>query len=142
MKKRVALLVVVIVWSYCSCQKEKYDTINEECINSYIPLLEQSTCLEGRIAEYLFQGQLVYLISEGNCIADGTTTVIDHECEVLGFLGGITGNCEINNEDFCRNAEFRRNVWSFNWYHLYDFVHNGEHISSIIAAINDKINNK
>ena len=39
-----------------------------------------------------------------------TSEVIDFECNSLGFLGGISGNTEINAENF-ENATFESIIW-------------------------------
>jgi hypothetical protein len=39
-----------------------------------------------------------------------TSSVIDSDCNTLGYLGGLMGNKTINGENF-RNADFKETVW-------------------------------
>lgn len=56
------------------------------------------------------QGKTVYVFDPGNCGADMTSEVIDSDCNSLGFLGGISGNFEINGGDFS-DAIFQITTW-------------------------------
>lgn len=55
-------------------------------------------------------GKTVYVFDQGPCGNDMTSEVVDSECKNLGYLGGITGNKEINGQDFS-SAEFVKTIW-------------------------------
>lgn len=99
------LFILVLV----SCQPIKYGT--PTCIKSKILEFETQCCNEGaNVKEYKFQGEKVYVFDPGTCGADMTSQVFSENCSSLGYLGGITGNSEINGEDFS-NADFAKTCW-------------------------------
>lgn len=53
---------------------------------------------------------MVYVFDPGTCGDDMTSEVVDSECNSIGFLGGISGNMEINGEDFS-TATFESLTW-------------------------------
>lgn len=63
------------------------------------------------VKEFIFQGKTVYVLSEGNCIANSGAEVIDSDCNHLGYLGGFVGNIEINGVEFSPNATLIRTIW-------------------------------
>lgn len=83
-----------------------------DCIQERIEDFEtNSICDDGSsVKEYKFQGEIVYLFENGNCGADLASRVFDSECNELGWIGGISGNTEINGEEFS-NASYRKTVW-------------------------------
>ncbi|MGC4058512.1 MAG: hypothetical protein QM743_10410 [Chitinophagaceae bacterium] len=61
------------------------------------------SCPQGNsVKQYLFQGKKVYVVAPGNCGAgeEWWWTVMDDQCNEIGYLGGFAGNTRINNEDF------------------------------------------
>lgn len=79
----------------------------EEKILSYD---ENAACDDPSVNEYVFQGNTVFSFEPGTCGADMMAEVYDCECNLLGTLGGITGNTKINDEAFSY-AVFVQVVW-------------------------------
>jgi hypothetical protein len=107
------ILIIVAVLSL-SCFKVDLMRDVPDCIEAKIRDFTkiESTCDSGsEVNEYLFQGETVYSFFEGNCGSDSGTQVFDHECNFIGFLGGIANLKEINGEDFDSNAVFIGKVW-------------------------------
>jgi len=107
--KKISTILLLVVLSIASCKEEK---LEPNCLNNRISDLEDSPCDEGvQISLFEFQEEHVYLLEQGNCIADGTTEVVDNQCNTLGFLGGLAGSNEINGVNFYENATFIEVVW-------------------------------
>ncbi|RUA34055.1 MAG: hypothetical protein DSY77_07110 [Bacteroidetes bacterium] len=107
--RKISILVILVVLIVTSC---KDSNIDPSCLNDKINELEDISCEDGvQITLYEFQGQNVYLLELGNCIADGSTEVVDASCRTLGFLGGLAGSNEIDGLDFYENAIFIEVVW-------------------------------
>ena len=83
MKYSAYLFMSLLFWS---CSKSQPD-----CLASEILAFQeaQASCLGASIVEYSFQGNRVYGFSDGECIIDGGTTILDENCEQLCFIGGI-----------------------------------------------------
>lgn len=82
------------------------------CINSKVTQFKSQACSTGAsVKEYLFQNQIVYSFDPGLCGGDLATYILSDDCDTLGFLGGITGNTDINGVPFS-NAVFRGTVWN------------------------------
>ncbi len=67
-------------------------------------------CEDRSVGQYEFQGAMTYVMSPGTCGADMGADVFDEQCNLLGMLGGITGNTTINGGDFSK-AVFVQLVW-------------------------------
>jgi hypothetical protein len=108
--KKIPVILLFVALTIGSCKEEK---LEPSCLNDNITELEDSPCEEGvQISLFEFQGGNVYLLEPGNCIADGTTEVIDVECKSLGFLGGLAGSSDINGLNFYENSTFIKVVWN------------------------------
>ena len=96
-----------------SCNRDGIAPGTPKCIEDKIVEFEANKlCADGaKVDHYTFQGESVYAFEQGNCGADLTTEIMNENCETIGFLGGITGNIEINGENF-GNAIFQNNVWT------------------------------
>ena len=109
--KKLLLPLFVLAFLAGGCEKiaDCPDCIYEKVID----FSKDHICNDGSsgVAEYLFQGQFVYVFSDGTCGADMGATVYSSECEKIGFLGGFTGNLIINDVVFYENAVFKRNIW-------------------------------
>jgi len=108
MKNIILVAFTLSILSFSSCKK----TESSACINSKIEIFKNGDICEttANIKKYKFQNKDVYVFDSGNCGADMTSSVIDINCNILGYLGGITGNTKINNEDFS-NAIFIKTIW-------------------------------
>jgi len=110
--KLLPFIFLAIIFS-SGCKKSGCSETTD-CVQAAIKQFKSSStaCSHGAsIKEYTFQGKKVYVYTDGNCIADGGSTVTDANCNYLGFLGGIGGMTKINGEDFS-SAVYQRTLWS------------------------------
>lgn len=90
---------------------EKYCHVSD-CIDSKIDDFKTSVQYENAsVKEYSFQGELAYVFDSGSGIVDGAAQVYDAECNLIGYLGGLTGNTKINGVEFHSNAKYKRTLW-------------------------------
>ncbi len=102
-----------------SCNKKEHKTeeigrCGNTCIDSKIVQFSQSSQIcdsTASVKRYTFQTQGVYLFDQGNCGADFTISVLNENCDTLGYLNGFAGNTQINGVDFYQNAVFEYEVW-------------------------------
>lgn len=81
-------------------------------MNDKLEQFQTECCPQGAsLNKYHFQNDVVYKFDMGTCGNDLTMTVINQNCDTLGYLGGIAGNEIINGEPFS-NAHFIETVWS------------------------------
>ncbi len=115
MKREATLIFILIltIIGFTSCQKLDIEEDTPKCIGNLIKDFDkEQSCDNGvNVKKYTFQGETVYVFDPGNCGADMTSEVIDSDCNSLGFLGGISGNIEINGEEFS-NAIFVSLTWA------------------------------
>lgn len=103
----VFLIVFLPLSLITSCGKEKAE--KSACIKSEIrSFYKDRPCGDAIVKEYLFQGRNVFVFDPGTCGADMTASVLDNNCTILGYLGGISGNNTINGEDFSHAKFIRR----------------------------------
>lgn len=108
--KIINLTLILALGIFISCIKLEKGSPN--CIKSKIrELKKQSDCKDISVKEYLFQGKTVYVLNEGSCITDGIASVINENCEIIGYLGGFAGFSEVNGEKFS-NATFIKTTWT------------------------------
>ncbi len=109
--KKIFLLLVIGLISLSACQKNDFGL--SDCLNQKIEDFKNGeyACSEdANVKEYEFLGEKVYVFNPGTCGADMTSEVIDKDCNSLGFLGGISGNAEINGTNFSE-AIARKIIW-------------------------------
>lgn len=108
---KLAILIIVMICLH-SCNKLDIENGTPKCVKNKIKNFDKDQeCEDGvNVKKYAFQGETVYVFNPGNCGADQVEEAIDSECNSLGNLGGISGNTEINGEDFS-NAIFKSTVW-------------------------------
>jgi len=108
MKKLFALMLLAAITVSCSDIEKDVPG----CIKSEIRKFRSDlACDEGAtVEEYLFQGKTVYVFNSGSCLCDGASAVWSEDCEMIGSLGGFSGNTIINGESFS-NAVYQRTVW-------------------------------
>ena len=63
------------------------------------------------VKEFKWDGRAVFVFDEGICIADGQSAVLDANCKVLGYLGGIAGNSKIEGKEWA-GAVYVQTIWS------------------------------
>ena len=106
----VAVPIAIAFLALYSCHKE--DLAISGCIQDKIKYFNNYSCDSGaNVMEYYFLGKPVYVFSMGACGGDLFEDVLDADCNMLGSLGGITGNTKIDHVDFS-TAEYKRTVWS------------------------------
>ena len=104
----LTLLAMMILFG---CEKYNPAANTPECVaDSIKDFSKDAWCEDIKIEEYLFQGGYVYCYDPGTCVNDMDTKVVDANCNVLGYLGGFSGNDIINGESFT-SAQFIRTVW-------------------------------
>jgi hypothetical protein len=90
----------------------KGDDLVASCIHDKIATFSTEACPSGAtVKSYIFQSNTVYVFDFGPCGADMALPVLNNNCDTLGFLGGISGNTMINNQEFS-TAEYVGLVWS------------------------------
>lgn len=109
--KTIKLLLIVSFIFVLGC--EEIDKNCPDCIyNKAREFSKNPICNTGSsVSEWLFQGQSVFVFTDGNCGADLGAAVYDRNCEPLGYLGGIAGNLKINDIEFYSNATRIRLIW-------------------------------
>ena len=106
--KVICLILLSIFTISCNKIGNSPDCIQEK-INDF---KKTAFCEDGsKVKEYKLQGEIVYLFENGNCGADLASGVFDSECNELGWIGGLTGNTEINGVEFS-TANYRKTIWS------------------------------
>jgi hypothetical protein len=106
---RIYVLLGLTLFTNCS---QQIAPGTPSCIEGKIKDFKKSgICDTGKeVAKYLYQNKNVYSFSKGVCGADLASEVLDAYCNSLGFLGGLSGNTEINGDDFS-SAQFVAIVW-------------------------------
>lgn len=101
-------LLLLLSGSLLACTKYNAPS----CINQHIRDFEKNQACDTKahVKKYLFQEQEVYVFFPGYCIADATSNVYDENCNVIGTLGGLTGNTMVNGQDFS-NAKYLEKIW-------------------------------
>jgi hypothetical protein len=113
MNKLVLVILTIVATTISSCQLD-IEHGTPGCIQAKIKDFSDKgiQCETGKsVNKYSFQGMTVYVFEPGICGSDMAADVFDSNCNNLGFLGGIAGNTEINEEDFS-NAVFIETVWN------------------------------
>jgi hypothetical protein len=104
-------LILISLLALIACRHLDVPEKAPACIERKIAAFLPETCEEGAsVKEYLFQNRKVYVFDHGTCGADMTSEVADERCNTLGYLGGITGNTQINGEEFS-HATLVRTIW-------------------------------
>ncbi|MBL7932128.1 MAG: hypothetical protein JNL60_09500 [Bacteroidia bacterium] len=91
------------------CHPKLNENMND-CLKAKIDEFSKESCNKAVVKEYEFQQKKVYLFDQSACGNDMAANVYDDQCKKLGFIGGFTGNVNINGEDFS-NAKLLRTVW-------------------------------
>lgn len=112
--KDINLSILLLLFSL-GCKNSQKTTQVEapktSCLEEQIKQFQDKACPKGaKVEEYLFQGKTVYLFDRGTCGADQMQLIIDAHCQKLGSLGGITGNMNIQGQDFSQ-AKLVEVVW-------------------------------
>ena len=112
MKQALLFILILTAINITSCNKPKIEENTPKCIENLIVNFDkEQTCKEGvNVKKYTFQEKIVYVFNPGECGADMTSEVYDSECNSLGFLGGLSGNTEINGEEFS-SSTYISTVW-------------------------------
>ena len=112
MKKNRRFIILISSLFLLAFQCDKEHNENPPCIDSKIAAFSTQACPTGAtVKSYNFQSNTVYVFDFGPCGADMAMPVLNNNCDTLGYLGGITGNTMINNQEFS-TAEYISLVWS------------------------------
>ncbi len=85
----------------CAKPTKPVQTETPTCIQEKIQSFQNQSCNRGAyVYEYIHNGQTVFVFNPGYCQVDVGATVYSANCEVLGQLGGVTGNTLIEGADF------------------------------------------
>lgn len=111
--KNFKILLIFAAILIVSCQKDVEIESVSDCIENAINDFNDTLwiCNDASVNEYSFQDVTVYVFDPGTCGADMSGEVMDENCNLLGTLGGISGNNIINGENFS-SAIFNRSVWT------------------------------
>jgi len=108
---RLLVLFGLIITTITSCEKLDIAEGTPTCIvNKIKDFNKHSACDNPKVEQYSFQQKYVYVFHPGTCGGDLTTEVSDSDCNVIGTLGGLSGNTKINGEEFS-NATFIKLIW-------------------------------
>ena len=108
--QKIILLAIVSITILNSCKKCDDQNNIPACIQERIEEFTTNPSCAESVEEYLFQGAVVYAFENGICPADIPTEILSASCNTIGSIGGLSGNKEVNGEDF-DNATFVRTVW-------------------------------
>lgn len=112
------MLTGLIFFSACNRCKfpvEPEGQCGNTCIMNKIGAFSQSANIcngSATVKQYTFQSENVYVFDQGTCGADFTQSVLNENCDTLGYLGGIAGNAQINGQNFYDNATYVSTVWN------------------------------
>jgi hypothetical protein len=108
-----AIFVFCLLAMLCAGCRKNYSR-ETECIQASVESFKKTAiCDSGAsVRAYEFAGLTVYVFHPGNCGADMQAPVLDQNCRVLGYLGGLAGNTRINGVEFSSNSYYLRTVWS------------------------------
>lgn len=105
------IIIAISLAAITGCKKHKIDNDAPQCVQTSIKDFDNNAaCNNAKVKQYTFQDKTVYTLDPGTCGADMTTEVIDKNCNTLGYLGGISGNTEINGEKFSK-AVYIKTIW-------------------------------
>ena|SRR5690349_18129301 len=103
-------LFALIAAAFSGCLRNDVEDGTPDCIIGKIREHKKQGCDDQKVEQYQFQGKYVFVFGPGTCGADMQSDVYDENCNLLGSLGGITGNMSINGADFS-SAVFVSLVW-------------------------------
>lgn len=102
----------ILLSALISCYKLDVPNDTPQCIKKKIKEFKHDAfCSDADVKEYNFQTNTVYVFSDGTCGNDMGAQVYDNGCNNIGYLGSISGNTEINGEEFS-NAVFVKVIWT------------------------------
>lgn len=109
--KNLIILANLFLTVSSSCKKDPIKSL-PGCVQDEISDFKSNKLCpsDSKILEYSFQNQKVYVFEEGSCGADLSSTIIDEDCNILGYLGGFPGNNVINGESF-DSAKLEQTIW-------------------------------
>jgi hypothetical protein len=103
--------VFILVTTLISCSKTNIDNAITNCLDHKINAFKKASfCSNAQIDKFFFNGDTVYTLDPGTCGADMSTEVIGADCKNWGYLGGISGNTQINGKEFS-TATFIKTIW-------------------------------
>lgn len=111
MKNLLFSLTAVLLILLSGCDKFKIEGV-PSCIEDELKEAADVCSQEkASLTAFLFQGEKVYILDPGNCIADGAVAVVNQNCDTLCSLGGFAGNVMCNGEIFYQAATDEELIW-------------------------------
>ena len=109
--KNLIILIGIFLIVTTGCKKDPIKSL-PECVQDEISDFKKNKLCpsDSKVLEYSFQNQKVYVFEQGSCGADLSSTVIDEDCNILGYLGGFPGN-NIINGDSIDSAQLEHTIW-------------------------------
>lgn len=110
--KKALLFSLLVSFILLGCNKENEASV-PTCIQERLQTFDSNeACSNGAsVVRHIFQGNPVYLFDPGSCGID-STEVRSEDCGMLGYLGGVLNNSEINGTDFYLSSTYDAIVWS------------------------------
>ena len=102
------LFILFSFFLFLSCGESDPQCITDEIVNFQNI---QADCPSASVIKYKFQDQILYGFSDGTCIQDGGTNLIDENCNAYCFIGGIAALTDCKGENFFNNAEEIDVIW-------------------------------
>ncbi|MFA6150070.1 MAG: hypothetical protein WC716_02035 [Chitinophagaceae bacterium] len=115
MKTKILPLAIICMY-FGSCSKEATKTKEgiPDCLNTTLIKIRSgfATCPTGAaLQQYSLNGKTVYLYEPGNCVSDANKTIIDSNCNEVGWYGGgWGGQTKVYGDDFI-NAVYVKTIW-------------------------------
>ena len=109
--KKALLFSLLIGFVLLGCNKENEAAV-PTCIQDRLQTFDMNeACSDGASVErHMFQGNPVYLFNPGACTVDSIEVRSD-DCALLGYLGGLLNNSDINGVDFYLSSQYDAIVW-------------------------------
>ena len=105
---KLSYLILWVLLVLTACGDDEPDCVRQE-IDRF--RMAQADCPGARIEKVRLEGMILYGFSDGSCIADGGTTLIDEQCNSVCLIGGIGGLTECKGVDYSANAEVVEVIW-------------------------------
>lgn len=111
MKNLLFSLSILVVILLSGCEKYTIEGIPVCLDDELYPASRLCSDQKASLTSFMFQGEKVFILSGGNCIADGSTPVLTIDCDTVCVLGGFAGNTMCNGEVFYQTATDEELIW-------------------------------
>ena len=104
------LISILLILTTLSCTESEPSCIDERIMQFQE---SQGKCLGATVQKFRFQGQILYGFTDGQCISDGGTSLVDEDCNNFCFIGGIAALTECDGIPFAQNSELLETLWIY-----------------------------